>query len=112
LIDKYIKLSDIGRYLIGINSFICLMIIYLDVTLYPFDRRIDESGDSQPTLQWQTRTIISSEGESLSFHYIELEKILLNKPDAQGKGLLHNSILSQLGFRTKLTVIINEKQIF
>ncbi|CAF3978940.1 unnamed protein product [Rotaria sp. Silwood2] len=77
------------------------------VILYPKDRNRDPDGDVQSSLQWKTRTIITSQQEEQTFFYAELNEndyIKLTKKNSKRK-LLYNNELCQLEFRTTFKII-------
>ena len=82
------------------------------MTLYSFDRQLDEEGEVQPVLEWKTRTITDANGLPKLFYYAELHSITLKKPNSHSSRPLYNSKLCQLEFQLKIKVNFQVLYIF
>ncbi|CAF0767418.1 unnamed protein product [Adineta ricciae] len=108
---KYEKTND--KYVAKLYSrIICLLDpeliaahFYLDdinVTLFPFDRKIDGFGESQPTLKWCKKEVTDAEDQKITFLYAELDSITLQKLDIRNTRPLYSAKLCQIQFRSRI----------
>ncbi|CAF1038285.1 unnamed protein product [Adineta ricciae] len=108
---KYEKTND--KYVAKLYSrVICLLDpeliathFYLDdinVTLFPFDRKIDGFGESQPTLKWCQREVTDANDQKITFLYAELDSIMLQKLDIRNTRPLYSAKLCQIQFHSRI----------
>ncbi|CAF1455081.1 unnamed protein product [Rotaria sp. Silwood1] len=76
----------------------------IDVTLYPLNREINNKLEQQPSIEWETRDVMSAEGVPASIYYAETNTLELGNFDSVYKRLSFNSTLCQLEYRIKIKV--------
>jgi len=76
----------------------------LDVTLFPLNRETNDKKEKQPSIKWQIRKILSTEGVTVPVLYAEIHNLQLETFDSVCKRLSLNSTLCQLEFRWKIKV--------
>ncbi|CAF1212523.1 unnamed protein product [Rotaria sordida] len=76
----------------------------IDVILYPLYREANNKKEEQPSIKWEIRQVMSTEGVPVSINYAEINTLELGNFDSVYKRLSFNSTLCQLEFRIKIKI--------